>query len=275
MHPSSSNDKENHVCGICMKSTNPRKQRKSYFNAPLHKKRKQLASHLDEALLLKYDRRQLPVITGDTVRVMRGQFKGHEDKINQVNIKKQTVHVEGVVLTKADGKKIAKPIHASALLITKLNLTDQWRRKTLEKGLSEQTKKEIEAEAATQIKEYEAEQKRLQEEQERARAEQEAEEEEEEETQAPANQEKKQAPTKKKEEKPASTEPKKTAKKPSSKGKQDNASTTKKKNASSTAKKSSATKSSSSAKKKPTPKKSTSKPKDSSSKTKKKSEESS
>ena len=159
-----------------MKSTQPRKQRKSYFNAPLHKKRKRLASHLDENLLLKYDRRRFPLVEGDTVRVMRGSFRGHEDKINKINVKKQTVHVEGVVLTKADGKKIAKPVHASTVLITKLNLTDQWRRKKLEKGLPEQTKKEIEEEAATQIKEHEEEQIQIKEdEQQRIKEEQEKE----------------------------------------------------------------------------------------------------
>src|SRR4030042_6659398 len=116
-----------------MKSTMPRKQRKELFNAPLHKKRKWVASHLEENLLLKYDRRSIPVIKGDTVKVMRGSFKGHEDKISHVNVKDQYVEIEGVTMVKAKGQKIAKPIHASNLLITKLNLTDTWRRKKLEK----------------------------------------------------------------------------------------------------------------------------------------------
>jgi large subunit ribosomal protein L24 len=104
-------------------STHPRKQRKMLYNAPLHKKRKWLASHLAENLLLKYDRRSIPVIKGDTV--------------------------------KADGKKLARPLHASTLLITKLNLTDKWRRRKLESGLSETAKKEIEKEAAEQLKDLE------------------------------------------------------------------------------------------------------------------------
>jgi large subunit ribosomal protein L24 len=138
-----------------MKSKNPRKQRKSYYNAPLHKKRKMLSAHLAENLLLKYDRRSTTIVKGDSVKVMRGSFKGHEDKISSVNLHKQIVEVEGITTVKADGTKVAKPIHASNLLITKLNLTDKWRRKKLEKGLSEETKKEIEEEAKEQIKEIE------------------------------------------------------------------------------------------------------------------------
>jgi large subunit ribosomal protein L24 len=138
-----------------MKTKKPRKQRKSYFKAPLHKKRKMLAAHLAENLLLKYDRRSTTVVKGDSVKVMRGSFKGHEDKVASVDLKKQIVEVEGITTVKADGTKVAKPVHPSNLLITKLNLTDKWRRKKLEKGLSEDAKKEIEKEAEDQIKEIE------------------------------------------------------------------------------------------------------------------------
>ncbi len=149
-----------------MKSIKSRKQRKELFNAPLHKRRKWISSHLEENLLLKYDKRAVPVIKGDTVRVMRGSFKGHEEKVVNVNIRKRRVEIEGLTLTKADNKKIAKPIHASNLMITKLNLTDKWRRSKLERDLSEDTKKEIEEEAKEQIKEVKEEQKRKEEEKE-------------------------------------------------------------------------------------------------------------
>jgi len=142
-----------------MTSIKPRKQRYMLYNAPLHKKRKWISSHLAENLLLKYDRRSLPVVKGDTVKIMRGNFRGHEDKISKVNVQDQTVEIEGVTITTAKGTKIAKPIHASTLLITKLNVTDKWRRKKLESGLSETTKKEIEREAAEQLKVLEAEKK--------------------------------------------------------------------------------------------------------------------
>jgi large subunit ribosomal protein L24 len=146
-----------------MKSIKSRKQRKKYFNAPLHKKRKWMSSHLEENLLLKYDLRRIPVVKGDTVKVMRGNFKGHEDKVSHVNVSRRQVEVEGLVMTKADGKKIAKPIHASNLLITKLNLTDKWRRENLERDLSDDIKQDIEKEAKEQIIEAEEEKRKIEE----------------------------------------------------------------------------------------------------------------
>lgn len=140
-----------------MKSLKARKQRKEYFNAPIHKARKWISSHLEENLLLKYDQRRITLVNGDTVKVMRGNFKGHEGKITRVNQRRRQVEVEGLVMTKADGKKIPKPIHASNLLIIKLNLTDQWRRKKLEKNLPDEVKKEVEKEAKEQIIETEKE----------------------------------------------------------------------------------------------------------------------
>ena len=54
-----------------MVSIKTRKQRKILFNRPQHQKRKAISAHLVEELLLKYDKRRLPVIKGDTVKVMR------------------------------------------------------------------------------------------------------------------------------------------------------------------------------------------------------------
>ena len=207
-----------------MQSIKPRKQRKMLYNAPLHKKRKWAASHLEEKLLLKYDRRSIPVIKGDTVKVMRGSFKGHEDKVTQVQVKKGYAEVEGLTMIKADGKKIAKPVHPSNLLITKLNLTDKWRRNKLERGLSEETKKEIEKEAEEQLKQRAEEEKKAEEQRklEELEAEPALEEElplsEEEETieapQKPAQQPPKKQPAKKE---PAKTAPTPKTKKPAPK----------------------------------------------------------
>ena len=143
-----------------MESTKPGKQRRELYNAPLHKKRNFISAHLEEKLLMKYDKRAVPVVKGDMVKVMRGAFRGHEDKVAKVIVKKRFLEIEGLMMAKADGNKIAKPIHPSNVMITKLNLTDKWRRRKLERGLSEETKKEIEAEAKKQIKEVEEEKKK-------------------------------------------------------------------------------------------------------------------
>jgi large subunit ribosomal protein L24 len=157
-----------------MTTTKARKQRYNLYNAPIHQKRKWISSHLAENLLLKYDKRSLPVVKGDTVKVMRGSYRGHEDKVAKVNVNDQTVNVEGVIVSKAKGTKVAKPLHASTLLITKLNLTDKWRREKIERGLSETAKKEVEKEAEEQLKAQKEEQERARAEAERAAKEAEA-----------------------------------------------------------------------------------------------------
>jgi large subunit ribosomal protein L24 len=194
-----------------MISAKPRKQRKRMFNAPLHKKRKFIGAHLEENLLLKYDKRAVPVVKGDTVRVMRGSFRGHEDKIVRVDVKKRCIEIEGITMSKADGNKIAKPIHSSNVVITKLNLTDKWRRRNLEKNLSEDTKKEIEAEAKEQIKVAEEEKRKEEEEKARKEAEEAAEEESEEPIQEEPEKKKEEGKPKEKEDKKptAKKEPKK------------------------------------------------------------------
>ena len=135
----------------------PKKQRKRYYTAPLHKKRKWIAAHLSEELLTKYNRRSTPIVKGDTVKVMRGSYKGHSDKVVGIDTKKMTINVEGVTSTKVDGTKVIKKIHPSNVLITKLNLTDRWRLSRLEEGLTEEIKKEIEKEAEEQIRVMEEE----------------------------------------------------------------------------------------------------------------------
>ena len=190
-----------------MVSMKPRKQRKELYNAPLHKKRGWISAHLEEKLLLKYDKRAVPVVKGDTVKVMRGSFKGHEDKVANINTSKRSIEIEGITMSKADGNKIAKPLHASNVMIIKLNLTDKWRRKKLERGLSEETKKEIEKEAEDQIREVEEERKREEEEK--------ALEEEEEGIEEPEELEEAEKP----EEKPKPKKPKAEEKKPAPKAK--------------------------------------------------------
>jgi large subunit ribosomal protein L24 len=113
-------------------STQPRKQRLHRLNAPHHQARKQMASHLSEELLLKYNRRSLTVIRGDEVKLMRGTNKGKSGKIVDVDATRRKVTVNGVTHKKADGTEIAIPLDPSNLLIVKLNLEDKRRRAKLE-----------------------------------------------------------------------------------------------------------------------------------------------
>ncbi len=117
-----------------MSSTQPRKQRKARYDAPLHVRRKQVAAHLSEELLLKYNRRSMPVVTGDEVKVLRGNHKGESGKVVDVDTKHRNIVVEGVTVKKADGTDVPRPVDPSNVLITKLNLDDARRRAKLGEG---------------------------------------------------------------------------------------------------------------------------------------------
>ncbi|HLF17232.1 MAG TPA: 50S ribosomal protein L24 [Candidatus Thermoplasmatota archaeon] len=114
-----------------MSSIQPRKQRLALYSAPHHVARKQIASHLSEELLLKYNRRSLTLIVGDEVKVMRGDHAGKSGKVVTVDVPARKVAVEGVTHKKADGTEIAYPLHASNLVIVRLNLEDARRRDRL------------------------------------------------------------------------------------------------------------------------------------------------
>ncbi|MCE4612783.1 MAG: 50S ribosomal protein L24 [Desulfurococcales archaeon] len=114
-------------------SRQPRKQRKAYYNAPLHVRQKLVSAPLSRELREKYGVKTLPVRKGDKVRVLRGDFKGHEGRVVRVDLKRVRVYIDGVTIKKADGTPVFRPIHPSNLLIVELDLKDEWRRKLVER----------------------------------------------------------------------------------------------------------------------------------------------
>lgn len=114
-------------------SKRPAKQRKYVFNAPLHTQHKFLSAHLSKELRTKHGKRSIPVVKGDKVKVLRGQFKGRENKVDRVDIKKAKVFVTGIDMTKKDGSKSLIPVKASNIMITDLNLSDKKRKASLER----------------------------------------------------------------------------------------------------------------------------------------------
>lgn len=117
-----------------MKTRQPRKQRKLLFNAPAHIRYKMFSASLSPSLKASYSVSSIPVRTGDTVRVMRGDRKGLEGKVSKVDRSKYRINVEGITREKVDGTAIQIPIHPSKVMITNLNLDDKWRRDSLKIG---------------------------------------------------------------------------------------------------------------------------------------------
>jgi len=118
---------------VLTKSIKPSKQRKALYNAPLHVLRKMFNAPLSDELVEKYGVKRLPVRVGDVVRIMRGDWKGHEGKVVKVDTKRIRIFVEGVQIKKADGTPVYYPIHPSKVMIIKLDLSDKWRRKIIER----------------------------------------------------------------------------------------------------------------------------------------------
>jgi large subunit ribosomal protein L24 len=114
-------------------STQPRKQRKYRFNAPLHVKKSFMHSHLAKELRQKYKLRSAGLKTGDKVKIMRGQFKGKTGKVERIDIKKTKVYITGIDIIKKDGSKTFFSFNPSNLLITELNLDDKKRQQVLDK----------------------------------------------------------------------------------------------------------------------------------------------
>ncbi|MHC1610769.1 MAG: 50S ribosomal protein L24 [Candidatus Methanospirareceae archaeon] len=109
------------------KSKQPRKQRKARYKAPLHIRHKFMSAPLSEELRGKYGKRSFPVRRGDTVRVMRGDDRGKVGKVMSVDLKRERITVEGVVLARSDLSEVPRPVHPSNVMITKLELKDKLR----------------------------------------------------------------------------------------------------------------------------------------------------
>ena len=86
-------------------SSQPRKQRLMLYNAPLHRRHALFNAKLSKELAEKLGVKRLPIRVGDVVRIMRGDWAGHEGKIVKVDYKRIRIYVEGVTI-KNLGKSI-------------------------------------------------------------------------------------------------------------------------------------------------------------------------
>ena len=115
------------------RSVQPRKQRKYRHNAPLHIRQKFVSAHLSKELRKKYSRRSINLRKGDNVKVMRGQFRNKQGKVEEVDLKKTLIYISGIEISKKDGTKARRPLHPSNLLATELNVDDKMRNKVLKR----------------------------------------------------------------------------------------------------------------------------------------------
>ncbi|MBI3841746.1 MAG: 50S ribosomal protein L24 [Thaumarchaeota archaeon] len=134
------------------------------FTAANHFRSKQLGATLSKELREKYGRRSARVVEGDSVRIMRGEFKGIDGKVTRVSPEKNGIAIEGIKREKLKGGNVDIYIHSSNVMITGLNLDDKWRQSRLEGQKTEVTKEKpavIPKEKPTVIPKEKAKQKPL------------------------------------------------------------------------------------------------------------------
>ncbi len=99
---------------------------------PLHKKRKSIAATLGPDLKEEYGFRSISLRVGDKVRLMRGDFKGMEGEVTEVDTDSQRITVEGVETATADETEVPSPVHPSNVEIIELE-KDNMRDKIIER----------------------------------------------------------------------------------------------------------------------------------------------
>ena len=102
------------------------------FQANLQTRSKQMGSALSKDLQKKYGKKSARVVEGDSVTILRGEFKGVDGKISNISTQKSSVAIDGVKKEKTKGDKFDVYIHTSNLVITSLNSNDKWRMAKLE-----------------------------------------------------------------------------------------------------------------------------------------------
>jgi large subunit ribosomal protein L24 len=120
---------------------------------------KQIGAALSKDLRKKYPRRSIRIMTGDTVKVIRGEYKGLTGKVAKISTKSNSIAIEGNKKEKLKGEKIDVYIHSTNTIITSLNTDDKWRLKILEKkpksnikAMKEEAKKKSEVKSADKKK---------------------------------------------------------------------------------------------------------------------------
>jgi large subunit ribosomal protein L24 len=100
-----------------------------------------IRSPLADNLRSEYHKRNARVIKGDTVKVLRGEYKNVEGKVEKVKTDRSTLYIEGIQREASKGGKVKIQIHSSNVMITSLNLQDKQRDNIIRKIKSSKTEK--------------------------------------------------------------------------------------------------------------------------------------
>lgn len=108
-------------------STNPSKQRKYRDNAPMHVKDKLVSANLGDVLREELGTRSLPIRIGDRAKVMRGDEKGAEGIVSNIDREEEKIYINNLERQKTDGTVKEEALRPSNIQLQALNLEDPGR----------------------------------------------------------------------------------------------------------------------------------------------------
>ena len=106
-------------------SKNQTKQRKYRTNAPMHVKDNFVTANLNDVLRDELETRSLGIRIGDRAKVMRGDDKGAEGIVSNIDRDNSKVYINNLDRQKIDGTLREKPFRPSNLQLQALNLEDE------------------------------------------------------------------------------------------------------------------------------------------------------
>ena len=116
---------------------------------------KQICAPIAKELRKKYPRRSARIMLEDTIKVIRGEYKGITGKVSKISTENNSIAIEGNKKEKLKGDKIDIYIHTTNVIITALNTDDKWRINKLQgnskNSLKEMKQKEVEEQKKNEV----------------------------------------------------------------------------------------------------------------------------
>jgi len=132
-------------------SKKPTKQRLAIAERASHPfgRRKQVMAHLSSSLSSRLGLRSLGVREGDTVKVVKGEHAGQSGRVRAVLPSLGRLEVVGITEKSTKGETVYPRISVSYVEITRLNLSDKWRKQIIKRKTGKEVSSEVVREVAT------------------------------------------------------------------------------------------------------------------------------
>ncbi len=116
------------------------------YRATYTTRSKQLGSHLSKDLQKKYGKRSIRITLGDTVKVVRGEYRGIDGKVSKIEVAGSNIAIEGIKKEKARGDKFYIFFQSYNFVLSGLNLVDICIKTKLQGMKQKTTPKEVKPE---------------------------------------------------------------------------------------------------------------------------------